>query len=454
MILGREKELHYLNQIFEKDGSQILVVYGQKSIGKTSLLMEFTKDRDAFYYYAMDNSERGQLYLLSKACKNNQIVVPAYPENYSTVWERLFMGTSSQKKVIVFDCFEHLVKESSDFMPSLVSALKEAQGEYLVILCSGAIGFVENDLVSKIGKNALAINGFLKIKELKFADLRQYFDTYSTRDCVYLYSMLGGIPGLWQYFDKAISVEENICRHVLRKDAPLRMEGDRIVRESLREPAVYYSILSALADEKNKLNDLFLHTAYSRAKISVYLKNLMELEIVSKVYSLDTPGKENQKKGVYSISNHYVKFWFHYIYPNISQLHTLSEMDFYKKYIEKSFAAFCQEGFSEICRETMSLWNETGIIKEPFERVGCFEGKQGKIDFIGQLENGDYIVAFSNFENIPFSRAALLQYIQLIQSARVEPIRIYLFLRGGYDEEIALLAKTKQDFILIDLQDI
>ncbi len=45
MLLGRTTELGYLNNYYDKDGSQILIVYGQRHIGKTALVKEFMKDR-------------------------------------------------------------------------------------------------------------------------------------------------------------------------------------------------------------------------------------------------------------------------------------------------------------------------------------------------------------------------------------------------------------------------
>ena len=41
MLLGRVSELRYLNNYYDREGSQILVVYGQKHIGKTALVREF-----------------------------------------------------------------------------------------------------------------------------------------------------------------------------------------------------------------------------------------------------------------------------------------------------------------------------------------------------------------------------------------------------------------------------
>ena len=37
MILGRAQELKYLNTYYDREGSQIMVVYGEKNVGKTML---------------------------------------------------------------------------------------------------------------------------------------------------------------------------------------------------------------------------------------------------------------------------------------------------------------------------------------------------------------------------------------------------------------------------------
>ena len=49
MLLGRITELNYLNNCYDREGSQILIVYGQKHIGKTALVKEFMKDRPNYY---------------------------------------------------------------------------------------------------------------------------------------------------------------------------------------------------------------------------------------------------------------------------------------------------------------------------------------------------------------------------------------------------------------------
>ena len=114
----------------------------------------------------------------------------------------------------------------------------------------------------------------------------------------------------------SLSLKDNICNQIISRTGGLRYECERLLSEELRELGVYNSILSALASGHHKLNDIYNHTGFSRAKISVYLKNLMELELIEKVFSYDTDGRENVQKGVYRISNHFVHFYFTYLYAN------------------------------------------------------------------------------------------------------------------------------------------
>ncbi len=456
MLVGREKELRYLNTVYESSGSRMIVVYGQKNIGKTTLLREFIADKQAFYYTAMPASTRQQQFMLAKALEDKSRLSTDYPE-----FDEIFMHLQSDssvasKKVYVFDEWEHLIKGDTSFIDALIRMLHYAHSEndVMIVLCSSSIGFIENGLVSKIGKSALDISGFLKVKELKFADLIRRFPNYSMSDCVKLYSVLGGVPGLWDYFDPKFDLEKNICRNILRKGAFLQDEGARIVKEELRETAVYYTILSALAEGREKLNDLYAHTGFSRAKISVYLKNLMELEIVEKVFSVDVPGKDNQKKGIYRICVPYVHFWFKYIYRNYNDCLSAEPEEFYRTYIKKDLIYYCEEYFSEICREYMMLSAARGALLFAPEKSGLFDGKDGKIDYIGQDKNGRTIVAFCYYAKPMITYEDYQKNLAVLAQAKIKPEQVYLFANGRFEEKLTLESKVKGNIILLGMDDL
>nr|MBQ8252967.1 ATP-binding protein [Lachnospiraceae bacterium] len=456
MLLGRAKELQYLNTVYEKAGSQMLVVYGQRNVGKTTLLNEFVDGKDAFYYTAAPASTRQQQFLLGNIIRENQKNISEYPD-YDEIFTTLQSDSSiHKKKIYVFDEWEHMIKADTSFMEALVRLLRHAysENEVMIILCSSSIGFVENGLVAKIGRAALDISGFLKVKELRFVDVIRRFPNYSMEECVKIYAIFGGIPGLWDCFDENISVENNICRNILKNGCFLQEEGARFVKEELRETSVYYTILSALAQGRQKLNDLYAHTGFSRAKISVYLKNLMELEIVEKVFSIDTPGRDNQKKGIYRISNSYVHFWFRFIYPHYGECFRLASRDFYKKYISPALNAYCDEYFSMICREYMILSDGRGALPIKFEKTGLFDGKAGMIDFVGQSEDGKAIVAFCYFSKPMVTYEDYKNNLAVLAQARIDAEQIYLFVNGRFDEKLTLESKVKGNVILLGMDDL
>lgn len=434
----------------------MIVVYGQKYVGKTTLLREFISDKQAFYYTATPASTRQQQFLLAKQTGMASDLSSEYP-NYEEIFSVLCKDSSvKEKKIYVFDEWEHMIKSDTAFMDALIRLLHHvySENDTMIILCSSSIGFIENGLVSKIGKSALDISGFLKIKELKFTDLIRSFPTYSISDCVKLYAVLGGLPGLWDYFDPDADIEKNICQNILQKGAFLREEGARIVKEELRETSVYYTILSALAEGRVKLNDLYAHTGFSRAKISVYLKNLMELEIVEKVFSVDAPGKDSQKKGIYRISNPYVHFWFKYIYRNYSDCLAMGSTEFYDTYIKGDFKQYCDEYFSIICREYMMLSAANGALPVMPEKTGLFDGKAGMIDYVGQDKDGKSIVAFCYYSKPMVTYEDYKQNLTVLTQAKITPEQIYLFANGRFDEKLTLESKVKGNVILLGMDDL
>ena len=266
---------------------------------------------------------------------------------------------------------------------------------------------------------------------------------------------MGGIPGLWKYFDPAIPLKQNICRNILCSDAFLFDEGSRYVRDAVRECGVYYSILSALAGGHDKLGDIYQHTGFSRAKISVYLKNLMELEIVEKVFSIDTRGRDMQRKGIYRISNHYVDFWFRFLYPHYSMTQTMSPEAFFEKYIMLQLQDFCAPYFSQICRDYMDNLAAARGFGFEVEQSGVFDGKDGYIDYLAVDEEEEHCVAAFCCYDKPYMTYEFYENaMKTLAGAKAEPDILFLFAREGFDEKVSLEAKVRGDVRLLPMRDV
>ena len=50
MLIGREREVSFLEEIVSREESQLVAVYGRRRIGKTYLIRETLKDRFTFQH--------------------------------------------------------------------------------------------------------------------------------------------------------------------------------------------------------------------------------------------------------------------------------------------------------------------------------------------------------------------------------------------------------------------
>ena len=425
MFIGRETENRFLENYYKKNENQIVVVYGQKGIGKTSLLLNFAQRKDYIYYNCRSCSEREQLYQFGRELKEaGYEVTNDYPD-INKICESIFQNhNDSSKKVIIIDEFHYWVKQSPNFISHTLKAI--GNKPVLLILSTSASGWVENSMVKKMGANALSINGLLKIRELKFKDICKIYSDFNSDDSINNYSVLGGIPGLWKCFSPQLSFEENIIENVLSPESKLFNEMNIYLSEELREPAVYSTILAALARGFNKLNDIYKHTGFSRAKISVYLKNLMELDVVEKVYSYESAGYADTQKGVYRITNPYVRFYFRFIYPNMSKLQTLISKEFFDTYIADAMDLYVDTSYIKICRE---------ILAEKNISVSEWLGKNGAIDIVAKDSKGQLSVA-----SCSFSRQMKLEDYDWLkfcaEKAKIDASKYIIFCEKGFSLDL------------------
>ncbi|MDD6202254.1 MAG: ATP-binding protein [Lachnospiraceae bacterium] len=456
MFIGRESETKVLNEYLYRAGNQLMVMYGQLGVGKTALLEHFIKNREnAFYFGASVLSEREQLFQWAEELNTQGMEMPQYP-TYQDLFLQItaLAEKSDEKTILIFDEFQNLCKVSGSFVESLFSFMEESKQEIFVILCSSSVEWIENNMVRKFGLRAKSISGFFKVKELSFKEFIKYFKNFSFAECIEGYAIFGGIPALWEMLDQELSLEENIIKRVLDKNSRLYDYGEKTVEWQLREMNVYNTILCCLAKDKKKLNDLYLHTEFSRAKISVYLKNLMELGIVEKEFSYDTDGRTNTQKGVYAIADHYVDFTYQFLFSGHRELEKKGAEEFYKTSVKPYLKAFTAKYFSVICREYLEMQNQDNRLPFKCGKIGKWIGKAGTIDCIAQDDKGHTIIGLCNWEK-PMMRYEDYEWLLFCaKQAKLNVDYVYLFSAGNFDEELKFLQNSKKNVKLLTLDNL
>ena len=453
-MMIQTSELKKLEEVYGQSGNQIVLLYGRDNCQKEQLIKEFCKEKKFFYYRARQASEREQVLQMGQEVEAKYgIRLTRY--SYDEFFNRIKSGDPT-KLVVVIDEFQYIARKDVGFMNSILKlkAKKLYPGPVMIILTSSSLVWVEEDCREKYGEYLKKVDAAIRMEDATFLDVVRHFPEYGTSQAVQVYGIIGGVPGYLTRWNSKKSIKENVCRHILSPDGFLFHEAENYISIELRELSVYNTILAALASGNNKLNDLFLKTGFSRAKISVYMKNLMAFDVVEKVVSFDTGGWENTKKGVYRIANTYVNFWFRFVYPHLSELYMASPEQFYDAYIAPGIDEYLERYFKEVCMEYVGLLNLIGKLPMKISKMGTWIGKEGNIDIIAQNSVRENIVGYCNWNQPEFTMEMKEELLKSMKQAKIDAKYFFLFSAKGFSEEIRQLAEEDTRYILVDMNEL
>ncbi len=440
-MVGRNSELKQLWECYEGEGNKAIVLYGRYGMGKTGLALEFAGTLPAFYYSARELSEQEQLLTLTgeagMSCDINDVAF-----SYYRCFKQTIERNPDKKTLFIIDEFQYMIFSGEGFKNALLTLLKdqEAEGKAMFLLLSSSVNWVENSLVDDMGQAARNLAGIIKLRELAFVELLDRFPNMPIENTIYAEGILGGVPGLLDYWSEKLDVRDNIMRLFLMKKSFLRNEAERLLKSELRELPAYNAILATLAAGNWKLNEIYSRTGFSRAKISVYLKNLIALDVVEKVFSMETGSHDDVKKGMYCIKDNYLCFWYRYVFPNMSLLDRGMEKEVYDNIIAYDLDNYMRERYAGVCFEYMKLMSGLGKLGRKYETWGRWYGKAGDIDVIGKDAEGHTIVAFCSFKSAPMNNAELRKYRELLKIAGLNAEEIYIFAKAGFGQDIKMTA--------------
>ena len=118
MFYGRKKELEFLEDLYKSNKAEFLTLYGRRRIGKTELLNEFVKGKNAIFYSAKECTDREQLSSFSEKVLKTKA-------NFKD-WEEAFLYlpkiSNDKKLVLVLDEFPYMVNGNKS-LPSVLQNL-------------------------------------------------------------------------------------------------------------------------------------------------------------------------------------------------------------------------------------------------------------------------------------------------------------------------------------------
>jgi len=373
-FINRKTELEFLERKYDSQGSQLIILYGRRRVGKTELIKQFCKGKDSIYFLG---DKRGTLLNLErfaeKAADHFDDVVPRV-ESFYDLSKYLLRHTSDNKYIIVIDEFSYLI-ERDDTIPSVFQVIwdESLKGkDIMLILCGSSISMMVEGTLSQKSPLYGRRTGQWMLEPLKAHHIPQFHEGIDVIKGIEFYSILGGVPLYILEFDPQKDAFENINEHILTKGEFLHEEVETLLKEELREYYLYISIFEAIAKGRTRLVEISDYSKIPQKDLPKYVGTLMKLELIGKEHPVTE--KIGSKKTRYYIKDNFFRFYFRYVHPNKSEIES-GNSDKVLKIIEKNFDTFVGAEFENIVKYLFKSPDVNVKLPFSFNMIGRQWGK-------------------------------------------------------------------------------
>ena len=454
MFIGRQKELETLSKQYTKNEFTFIPIYGRRRVGKTQLIEEFIRDKRAVFFTAVNKGTyKSNLELLSRAIFDGSESAPVYSDFYGAL-NMIHEMAQRNKLIFVIDEFPYLAQSEESIISILQQFidLKFLKTNMMLILSGSSLSFMENQVLGYqsplYGRRA----GQIKLLPLDFQTARLFAPNFPKIDQAVMYGVTGAIPKYLSLFDDGFSLDENIRGQYFDRDAYLFEETNNLLKQEFKEPALYQSIITAIAAGGSQLRDIKGKVGEESSTVATYMKSLLDTGIVKKdVPAMDKPGS---RKTIYRLDDGMFRFWYRFVYPNVSLVTLNKGAQVYER-IKPQIMAFMGEVFEKLCIEYM--WGVYNALPFAFQNISRWWGNnpdlksQAEIDFVAYSEDAEQaIFGECKWRNEPLDKGVVDSLIKRCEMFKqFERKYYYFFSKSGFTEGAWEFAQGRDDIRLI-----
>ncbi len=458
-FIDRKDEIRTLENEYARKGSALVILYGRRRVGKTTLISEFIKDKPALFFLASEESEaQNRADFKDRAAEfiNSDLLRDAKVSSWDTIFKAIMQTDFEAKPVIVIDEFQYIGKSNPAF-PSVFQRILEEQlkdKSVMVILCGSLISMMESQTLSYNSPLYGRRTAQIKLKQIPFRYYSQFFPDKSENELVEMYAVTGGVPKYIESFADVGDIYEGISENILNPSGYLYDEPQFLLQQEVSEVGSYFSIIKAIAAGNSKLSAISTLLEVKSTGLTKYLKTLIDLDILEREVPVTEDNPEKSKKGLYKIKDNYLRFWFAFVYPNLSFIESGNSrivMNKIRKGFISSHVAFVYE---DICREKM--WDLSAKDTWPFyfSKIGRYWDSKTEIDVVALDPDGkNMILGECKYWKDPIGINILRDLEEKSKAVSwnkgSRKTWYVLFSSAGFTPELEALVEKRKDVLLV-----
>jgi len=458
---GRMQELSSLEELYALDEFAFAVVYGRRRVGKTRLISEFIDrgGKKAIRFTATEDTD-----IINRE-RFSQSVFATYPElstlgsfpNWESAIEYIVNQARGEKLIIDIDEYPYLAKAnpavSSEIQKCIDTTLQDSN--ILLILCGSSMSFMENQVLGYQSPLYGRRTSQYKVMPLDYYDSAEFFGNASFEDKLLGYAAAGGIPLYLNTIAKAATVKKGIERAFFTMDGFLYEEPKNLLKQELREPALYNSIIATIAGGSTKLGETASKVKEEDSKVAKYIRNLINLGIVEKEVSMFA---KNDRDGIYRIKDNMYRFWYRFVPGTVTLIENGYE-HIYEKRVEPFIPEYMGRVFETACRQYMIRLNVKDELPFLFDKIGRWWGgnpitkSEMEIDVVASSKD-QLILGECKWKN---EGTGFKVYTDLIEKSAIftkKDIHYFIFSKSEFTTGLKEEAKKNDRLTLVGLDDL
>lgn len=462
-FIGREKELAFLENEYAQFSSFVALT-GREGLGQTAIINAFEQGKNAMRFSALIE--------IDSQCRRRfqdsltKYTGAQYLENRELdSWESLFLAIAeykpNEKKLIIMDNVQFLIEANNRFLFLLRNCWDGFLSKCNIMLITA--GPIRTTTVQHyFRKDGIFRDGVVRVLHMQvftFAELHTHHPDLNFTQLVELYTFTGGVPLYLDMFGEGTNIMGCLEDFVMNDSGYNRELPLQLLEKELREPATYFSILTAISRGNTKLQDIAKTLDMKTNSLGPYLSLLMKLDLIERQVPVTEATPEKSHKGMYVISDHFVDFWFKFISPYHTKLDQGNTAYVREKLEEGYLNRLVRPSYIKICRQILVTLCDAGEINFSPERIGSFWSADciPSIDIIAiNKEQNQIFVAncyyLSAGESVtPAEYITLSQHLADIEELKAfENVTFGLFTNTGFNSTLQDLARSSDNIILIE----
>lgn len=380
---NRENELALLDKIekLSHNSAQMTFVVGRRRIGKTSLLVEATKNKEVLYFFIAKKSEILLCYEFVEQIKQ-KLQVPIFGEikTFKELFGFLIELSKSRSFTLIIDEFQEFYSVNTSVyseMQNIWDANKQAS-KLNLILCGSVYSMMtkifENSKEPLFGRATQRIH--LKAFDLSTLKtiINDYSPDYTPEDLLAFYLFTGGVAKYVELLVQAKAFTlEKIVNVILAENSLFLDEGKQVLIEEFgKEYGNYFSILSLIASGKTARVEIESIMEIQTGGFLDRLEN--DFGLIKKVRPI--LAKPNSRTLKYSIEDNFLSFWFRFIYKYRSAVE-VGNLDYIKEIVKRDYATYSGKILEKYFVEKLKSEKKYNAIGTYWER-----NNQNEIDIV------------------------------------------------------------------------